>query len=59
MENQQEEEPKLTYEQVRQIIRERIDLINKNIANASTDSKAIEKERKRSLWQWIKSIFSS
>ena len=59
MENQQEEQTRLTYEQVRQIIQERIDLIDKNMADTSTESKSIRKNGKSSLWRRIKSFFSS
>ena len=59
MENQQEEQTKLTYEQVRQIIQERIDLIDKNVADTTAKSKAIKKNLKRTLWQRIRSLFSS
>ena len=57
------EKPKLTYEQVRQIINERIQLIEeksgKSSAEEAKDTKGTlaEAEKKTTLWQCIKRWF--
>ena len=55
MESQEQDKPKLTYEQVQQIIQERINLMDEKTAETTVEAQDVD--QRGTLWQRIKRYF--